>query len=616
MKRSQNNLDSERGPGRHLHAILLLLLCLVSCTPAPEFDRPAGSATSKSAPTPIAPGQPTPSPSASSLPTPAVNPAPDRRPDWMGKVEPPPPITAVGPAPNAVPAPSDLHLTIDDVVLYPGPGLYSGDVVSFDITARNQGTSARRSITVGVYRQTEGGEEVIAERDMSELAARGLPRARMQWLWYTAGLEGEQTLAVRVDPDDYIQTSGEDQANNVVTLTVPILPAFARPSIEIAATWAMTTTDCCRLHYLTGTAAERDLEALVAAAEEAVSDVRDRSGVDSFEPLDVYWISRVMGRGAYSGDGLTLSYLDRGYARADLATQMRYQVARGMDWSIRQEGPPCPLLQEGLAVWVAGGYYQPGPIPEEASALVKLGRYIPLLELAEDFYGQSQEIAYLEGAAFIAYLIETYGWDQVFSLYALHSCSPNDPAGDLDEALGEILDSGLAALEQEFLSWLDAHLPTSDQERRLAGTLHFSEVLLRYQQLYDPGASFEGGTYPDPALGVRLSIEADFVRHPRTVENITLETMLMSAQEALHKGAYDQAEDLLAELNQALDEDLSATPLSTQYMAVVRVVAAAGYEAQRIELDGVAARVQAISRWPTLVDLSLRRTDDGVWQIE
>jgi hypothetical protein len=533
----------------------------------------------------------------------------------MGQVEPPPPITAVGSAPNAVPTPSDLRLAVSDVALYPGPGLYSGDVVSFDIIPHDLGKSVPRSITVGVYRQTPDGEEVIAKRKLTEPPPGGLPRAHMQWLWYTVDLEGQQTLVVRVDPDDYIRIGDEDQANNVVTLTVPLLPPSARPSIEIAATWATTMTDCCRLYYLTGTAAERDLEALVVAAQKAVTDVQDRSGVDSFEPLDVYLISRVMGHGAYSGDGLALSYLDRAYARADLATQMRYKVARGMDWSIRQEWPPCPLLQEGLAVWVAGGYYQPGPIPEEASALVKLGRYIPLLDLAEDFYGQSQEIAYLEGAAFVAYLIETYGWDQVFSLHALHSCSPNDPAGDLDEALGEILDSGLAVLEQEFLSWLAAHPSTSDQERHLAGILHFSEVLLRYQQMYDPGASCEGGTYPDPALGVRLSIEADFVRHPRTVENITLETMLMSAQEALQRGAYDQTEQLLAELNQALDEGLSATPLSANYMAIVEVVAAAGYEAQQIELDGVTARVRAISRWPSLVDLSLRRTD-GAWHIE
>jgi hypothetical protein len=521
----------------------------------------------------------------------------------------------VGPAPNAVPTPSDLHLTVDDVVLYPGPGLYSGDVVSFEITPRNLGTSALRSITVGVYRQVADGEEVIAKRQTSELSAGGLPQARMQWLWYTAGLEGEQTIAVRVDPDDQLQTGGEDQANNVVTLTVPILPAAARPAIEMAATWAVTTTDCCRLYYLSGTAAERDLEALVAAAEKAAADVRDRSGIDSLETLDVYLISRVMGQGAHSGDGLCLSYLDRAYARADPVTQMRHELARGLDWSIRQQWPPCPLLREGLAAWVAGGYTQPEPIPETASALVRLGRYLPLRELADDFYGQAPEIAYLEGAAFMAYLIETYGWEQVFGLHAHHSCSPNDPAGDLDEALGEVLGPGLDEIEQEFLSWLGARSPTPDQERRLAATLQFSEVLLRYQQMYDPGASSRGGYAPEPALGARLSIEADFVRHPRTVENIALETMLMSTQEAIQSGAFDRAEELLAAVNQALDEGLPATPLSADYAAIAQAVATAGYEAQGIELEGVAACVRAISDWPMLVELSLRRTD-GSWEIE
>lgn len=514
------------------------------------------------------------------------------------------PTIPPSPTPTVTPTPSDLYLTRDDVFLYPGPELYTGDVVTFDVTPHNLEGIDLQALKVRIYHQTPDGAKVIAEGGVDYPSFDGVPRARFVWAWNTAGLEGVQHLTVRLDPDDRIQEGDENPANNSVTLIVRLLPAADRPPPEAGAAWATTTTECCILHYLTGTAAERDLDEIAATVQRAVDFAQERVGARLSAPLEVYLVGRVIAHGGYAQKALTVSYLDRHYAGSDLESVVRHEATHILDSEALAEWAPA-LVREGLAVWATGGHFKPEPIAHRAAALLELGWYIPLGKLANDFYRQQHEIGYLEGAAFVTYLIETYGWEGFRRFYTSFDAASETPAEALNRALAKSLRVGLSQAEGGFLEWLEDYPPSPQDVRDLELTVRLFNTVRRYQERYDPWAYFLTGWLPDPTVAEPMGIVADFLRHPREPENIALETMLIGAQEALRTGDFGQAEALLDGVDRVLAEGTFARSPEADYLAVVKTLAADGYEAQRIELTPTSARVQAIARWPVLTELTL-----------
>lgn len=514
------------------------------------------------------------------------------------------------PPPTSTPTPLDLCLTADDLVLYPGPELYSGDVISIDVTPRNLGQIEPAAVMVRVYHQTADGAHVVAEGQVGHPSFDEVPRARMPWVWDTAGLEGEQLLVFWIDPDDLIQEGDEDPNNNILRQTVWLFPAARRPPLEVAAVWAASTVDCCTLHFLTGTAAERDVALIIQAAERAVAPVQELIGVQPDEPLDIYLIDRMIGHGGYVNQSLTLSYLDRDYAGDHLETVLRHEATHALDMEVVQGWPPA-MLREGLAVWVAGGHYQPEPIPERAAALLDLGWYVPLEELADDFYQHQHEVGYLEAAALIAYLVETYSWSEVLHLYTSLDSEDKTSVEALDAALTDSFGYGLAELEADFLQWLGRHHPSPDQVRHLRDTVVLYDTIRAYQRLYDPRAYYASTWLPNPAEAVERGIEADFLRHPQTPQHVALETMLVSARRALDAGDFVVAEALVGAVSHTLERGAFVTPVAAEYLAIARAVAEAGYVSQHITLQRHAALVEATASGPDLVELRLARTTTG-----
>jgi hypothetical protein len=84
---------------------------------------------------------------------------------------------------------------------------------------------------------------------------------------------------------------------------------------------------------------------------------------------------------------------------------------------------------------------------------------------------------------------------------------------------------------------------------------------------------------------------ADLTRHPQTEINVALEVMLHSADTALRKGDYNLANVILDSLDRILDNGgVFIDPLATNYLNIVRVAAAEGYELQQVEVQGNDAR--------------------------
>ncbi|MBN1954757.1 MAG: hypothetical protein JW900_06865 [Anaerolineae bacterium] len=535
-------------------------------------------------------------------------------PTWTATATPLPTATPTpSPTPSPTPTPADLYLAPEDVTIYPVPQLYSGDVVTFDVTPRNLGQINPYSVVVRVDHQAAGGATSIVSGRVGYPTFDSVPRARMIWAWDTTGLAGEQLLTITLDPDDQIQDGDEEQENNVVELTLQLLPAAERPAVE-AASWATATSDCCVYHYITGTAAERDLAAIIEQAEAGVAYAQSRLGAVMEEPFDIYLLDRVIGHGGYARDGLALSYLDRNYAGQDLLTVTRHEATHVLDFEMLTQWSPA-LVREGLATWVAGGHFKPEPIPERAAALLEFDGYIPLDALADDFYRQQHEIGYLQGAAFVNYLVETYGWEGFLRFYQSFDSSYDTPTEILDASLRENLSVDFAQAQTGFLAWLEAHPPSPEQVRDLEDTIDLFDTIRRYQSLYDPSAYFLVGWLPDPAEGGQRGIVADFMRRPRAPDNIALETMLIAAQEALLAGSFERTEELLDAVNQVLSGGGFAHAPAADYLAIVQTAAAAGYEVQRIRLEGNTAHVTAVAAWPVLVELSLQR-QGSEWSIE
>jgi hypothetical protein len=269
------------------------------------------------------------------------------------------------------------------------------------------------------------------------------------------------------------------------------------------------------------------------------------------------------------------------------------------------------MMTEGLAVYVAGGHFKTEPLDQRAAALLALNEYIPLSQLAQDFYASQHEISYLEAGAFITYLVNTRGWESFKKFYS--SFQP----GSLDS---EMVNSALRAnfghnLTELEATWL-AHLrslpadPKEVDDLRLSIALY--DTLRRYQQLDDPSAHFLTAWLPDLKEALRRGIVADFVRHPDAPEDIALETMLVEAERALEAGDFPQTEKLLASVNAVLDaHNLFSDPTAAAYLEIVTDLAAKGYEAQTITFQGRTATVSAIHDWPTLETLTLTRGARG-----
>jgi hypothetical protein len=545
-------------------------------SPPPATDRPPANATETTQPIPTPTLLPTATvvATATAMPTATATPSPT--------------LAVVTETPAAIPA--DLGIRREKVFIYPVPQLYAGDLATLQLIADVPANIGPNDVDVHIF----VGDTLLVDATLNWRNLGGDVVGLYTWVWDTTGQAGDHDITIVLDPHDKIEAGDENPDNNRLTFTVTVAPATALPPLEVDQVWLTVQNDCCQIHVASNTAAHRDLEPLAAMVDAAFEEASAQIEETTEGRYDVFLIDRVIGQGGYAGASMVISYLDRDYAGTGLYEVLVHEAVHLID---RQFAPRrISFLAEGVAVWATGGHYKPEDVNRRAAALLEGDLYIPLPgEFINDFYNMQHEIAYLQAASFVSYLIDSYGWPRVRAFYA--DVTP-DSAPTLTEAVDANLQRhfgrSLAETESDWLAYLKQLPRDRNALPDLVTTIRFYEVMRYYQQMYDPTAHFLIAWLPAPEEVQQRGNTADLNRKPRDEINVVLETMLQAANQALLDGEYNRANGILDSVVRVLDNNGAfIDPLAIHYRAIVRTAAAQGYEIQQLTLRGSQASALA-----------------------
>ncbi|MGB8214304.1 MAG: hypothetical protein WCE68_12170 [Anaerolineales bacterium] len=424
-----------------------------------------------------------------------------------------------------------------EVITHPDGPLYVGDQVSFEVL-----TPAAPEIQGGSVQITFQGKD-LGNAAFAPFGIGKRSEATLWWAWDTHGLKpGPYTLTFTRLPDNFSWNE-----------TFSLRPESQVPPPEPGAHWASITSVCCTIHYITGSAAERDIASLSQVADQESAVVAKQLGTKLDAPIDLIFMSRVVGQGGFTAGSVYVSYLDGNYMSSNMAILFHHEFVHYYDATLGGTYRPT-IFVEGLAVYLAGGHYKPEPLPARAAALLDLGRYIPLNTLADDFYNQQHEIGYLEAATLVKYMVDTYGWEAFNAFYRDIPAPKNQSDSSvIDAALRSHFNVSFADLETAYLASLRAQLFTDSQRTDLRLTLEYFNTVRRYQAAFDPSAYFLTAWLPDGAAMRQRNIVADYLRHPGGWENRLVEAMLNRAHAELFSGDYTDTERTLLWTDWILD---------------------------------------------------------------
>ncbi|MGD8455604.1 MAG: hypothetical protein PVF83_04395 [Anaerolineales bacterium] len=488
-----------------------------------------------------------------------------------------------------------------DVHIHPEDGLYVGDLVSFEVISRDAETQIDQDTSVEVELQRQEPEPVILGQEYFHSYGIGeRQQATFNWVWDTSDLDpGDYDLTFRILPE------GPEWVE-IITL----FPQDALPPHALDADWITTESQCCQITYLTGTAAARDIEEIIQIVDEEAAQCLDEMAADHMDDLHIVLLPRVLGHGGFASGEVYVSYLDRNYAGDNFETAIHHEMIHIIDLSLDADTRPR-LLMEGLAVYQTGGHYKTEPLLPRAAALLELGWYIPLEELVEDFYSHQHEIGYLEAGALIEYLIDQWGYEVFDDFYRdIYNSEGEKDRDAIDDALQSHLRISFADLSQEFFSTLQSYPSDTGLREDVVLTVELYDTIRRYQLILDPSAHFLTAWLITLDDLQSQDIAADYLRHPSQLENLTIETLLISAQDALLEKDFETTREILVAVNSSLDSlesnyahPFSVSPISERYYEIVSFLVKSGYQPQQIRLNSNSAHIQATQTGPNLIPL-------------
>ena len=419
-----------------------------------------------------------------------------------------------------------------EVRFHPEGPLWTGDWVSVEVFATLEQVSAESRLSVF------WNDQKLGEAAFSPMYYEPRRNATLLWVWNTGAVpSGEQELTFEVQPEGLRWTQ-----------TVVLHPA--PPGVAIY--WESAETDCCRIHYMTTTEVERDLADLQVMIDRNAQEIRAALGVEDARVVDLNLFPRMVGQGGFAGQEVYLTYGSTIYSGAEFERVVRHELTHRYDLSSAGQGTIRPaLLAEGLAVYLSGGHFKAEPIAARAAALLELGWYVPLARLADHFHQQQHEVAYLQAAALVEYLVRTYGW-QAYLDFHRDISDQGTPAQAVDAALRRHFGVGLSAMEDRFVAFLLAQPPIPELVEDVRLTVQLFDTLRAYQQRYAPASYFRSAWLPDAAEMRRRQITGDYLRAPDEEINRLLETKLREAGLLLRTGQFAEVRRLLAEVQVVL----------------------------------------------------------------
>ena len=409
------------------------------------------------------------------------------------------------------------------VIAHPDGPLYVGDQVSFEVLAPAAPGDQSGSVQVAFQGQ-ELGQASFAPFGMSKRN-----QVTLWWVWDTRGLK----------PGRYVVTFTRLPDKLTWTVNFSLRPQSQVPPPQPGAHWAYRTTTCCIIHYITGTAAERDILVLGQEADQESAVVARQFGLTLDKPIDVTIMSRVVGQGGFTAGSVYLSYLDDNYTGDDMPILFHHEFVHYYDSAAGGKYRPS-FFEEGLAVYLSGGHFKPEPLVARAAALLTLGWYIPLTDVANDFYNQQHDISYLEAATLVKYMVDTFGW-KTFDAFYRDISAPGNGQSDsavIDAALSAHFKFSFADLETAYLANLRKLPFTEDQRADLQVTVEFYDSVRRYQAALDHSAYFLNAWLPDGSVMRQRNIVADLLRNPGGWENRLIESLLERAHAEWFSGDY------------------------------------------------------------------------------
>ena len=412
---------------------------------------------------------------------------------------------------------------------HPDGGLQVGDRVSVEVFLPDGSAAAGAKLRAVV---------ILPERlelglvDFSR-DALGRQVFTLLWAWDTRELSaGDYQIQYSIEP-------GGDAWTETVRLN--------KPPAEAPAAWLERDTLCCRLHFLSGTDAARDVDALAQQVDERAQAAAQRLGYDLLpqKKVDVNFVPRVLGQGGFAANEVTVSYADDNYAGTDVGMLIQHELTHRMDAELGGELRPT-MWAEGIAVYLTGGHYKPEPVLLRAAALVGAGEYIPLAVLVEDFYAHQHEIGYLEAAALVGYMSNRWGWDAFNRFYRdIRPGAGQAARAAIDAALERHFQLDLRGLDDQFYNWLSGLPLLPDMRVDLSLTVDYFEAIRAYQRAEDPAADFRQVWLPDPKEMRNQGITADYLRGPRTERNLKIARLLSQAGRELGAGRFIEAENAI-----------------------------------------------------------------------
>jgi hypothetical protein len=433
------------------------------------------------------------------------------------------------------------------VDFFPEAPYHVGDKISVRVTYTGTGDREGKEIQIALSDQPE---TILATQNLS----RYDNQAEFYWILDTTSFQ-----------PGYIQFRFEiPEVNLSWEEGIDLLP----PKTGERQEWASVETNWGRIYFVEGTDAAQDITQIQEIIEEIVDETFNQffpEGILQENPLEdginLVLVPAIIGHGGFATDMAVVTYTDRNWVGSSFETIIHHELVHVLDRKLNNEGPRPSILSEGIAVYLSGGHYRDGDPLLRASALVSLGKYIPLETLADDFYNAQHEIAYMEGAALVAFLVEMWGWEDFLDFYFTLEEVGSDSA-TISSALENKTGKDLNQLENAFITYLDTLDPDDTVISDVRLTIAVYDMIRRYQTAVIPSAHFRTAWWPPIDRVLEMSITGDYDKREKAPLNIIIENQLLDIQRAFSEQNYHPIEEHLDRIDAYLDiiEGSSSSP--------------------------------------------------------